>query len=184
MKTRRARSKASSVPVILGVWCTVFAAYGHIACDGNNNGGVDPDGGGVEPDAGGGDPDGGAAVDAPEDVAADVVADAPAANVGDFADSPGTYTWEAGGSCAMAGQTTVTITGDEIVVNPVGTNGAVPFALKQGTTNEAVSKSTNLNILDAPGHTCTLTRNAGSTDLAFACTNTSGGSCTDTAKKN
>ena len=123
--------------------------------------------------------------DVKQDVLSDVAVDS-GSGVGEFAGAAGNCRWApgTGGTCGLGGSsvgTPFTITGyaNDVVVDPVGTNGAVTFKLKAGTTNTL--EASNLNILGTANNTCLMTKVG--TQIELSCSNIGGFSCNQTGNK-
>lgn len=126
-------------------------------------------------------PSDGSTQDAPDDAPDDAPNDGPTDSgnpVGVFAGADGTYMGDQQGGCQIGGFAFETDTGAAaVVVNPLGSNGAVTFVLVQGSTTEA--SATNLVIGGMQGHTCVLTRPSATT-LGLTCTGPQQNQCTQT----
>jgi len=166
------RKRGSGVaPLIVGVWCTVLCAYAQVGCFEDEPGEmIDASAPDDAPNDGELQADGASDASVNDALPLD---DAGGGDVGDFDNAAGSYANDDTG-CELE-DFTVTIDGANIVANPFGTNGAVSFVLKAGTTN--VAEADDLNMFGKPEHLCTMTETADG-KLKVDCSNTTGGSCT------
>lgn len=93
-----------------------------------------------------------------------------------WASAAGTY-GPANQGCGIASDTVLSVSGDSITLTPFGMNASATFSGASG--NEVTA--TGLIILEKPNHTCKLT--CGASKIDVACTNPSGGSCTQSFNK-
>ncbi|MCO6431085.1 MAG: hypothetical protein J5J00_09515 [Deltaproteobacteria bacterium] len=90
----------------------------------------------------------------------------------------GSYTGN--GGCGFGSQLNVTNSGDTIILNPLGSNGATSFDASIFPQTPA-SISTDLTVFNQAGHTCNLECEDGNVlNFTLRCENAQGGSCTET----
>lgn len=98
----------------------------------------------------------------------------------------GSYSF--GGNCGLnSGSLSVAENGVDIIFNTFGANSNTLFTATQfdtdGNPTSWSSQSNNLNILGAPGHSCSISKNS-ETSFTGSCTNSGGGLCNFTGSKN